>query len=104
MNKKKSLKLFILAIIVILVSGLFYFNKNSSADNFTSTGYDKNQLSKIDIKDIDEKKIRLQDKEYYSEMYRDAVNNIPSKYDFSEESYRKLSDDKKEQVDLIKKN
>lgn len=36
-------------------------------------------------------------------MYRDAVNNIPSKYDFSEESYRKLSDDKKEQVDLIKK-
>ncbi len=36
-------------------------------------------------------------------MYRDAVNNIPSEYDFSEESYRKLSDDKKEQVDLIKK-
>lgn len=103
LNKKKSLKFYTLVVIVILLSSLFYFNKNSSVDDFTSTRYDKNQLLKIDIKDIDEKKIRLQDKKYYSEMYIDAVNNIPSEYDFSEESYRKLSDDKKEQVDLIKK-
>ncbi|MBC2575163.1 hypothetical protein [Peptostreptococcus canis] len=103
MNKKKSLKFYTLVVIVILLSSLFYFNKNSSVDDFTSTRYDKNQLLKIDIKDIDEKKIRLQDKKYYSEMYIDVVNNIPSEYDFSEESYRKLSDDKKEQVDLIKK-
>ncbi len=55
LNKKKSLKFYTLVVIVILLSSLFYFNKNSSVDDFTSTRYDKNQLLKIDIKDIDEK-------------------------------------------------
>lgn len=55
LNKKKSLKFYTLVVIVILLSSLFYFNKNSSVDDFISTRYDKNQLLKIDIKDIDEK-------------------------------------------------